>query len=101
MYGWSGILGTFFFIDPKEKLVGVMMVQRGLGGPVTDQQRELLKIAYQGSQTMLELVNNLLDIAKMEQGEMRLDMRPLSPYFVISTRELAAEARSRSTPYRT
>jgi len=28
MYGWSGIYGTFFWVDPKEKLVGVMMVQR-------------------------------------------------------------------------
>jgi len=33
MYGWSGILGTFFFVDPKEKLVGVMMVQRYPGSP--------------------------------------------------------------------
>jgi PAS domain S-box-containing protein len=62
---------------------GVMMVQRGLSGPVTDQQRELLKIAYQGSQTMLELINNLLDIAKMEQGELKIDLRPLSPYMLI------------------
>jgi two-component system, NtrC family, sensor histidine kinase KinB len=62
---------------------GVMMVQRGLSGPVTDQQRELLKIAYQGSETMLELINNLLDISKMEQGQMTLDLRPLSPYIVI------------------
>jgi two-component system, NtrC family, sensor histidine kinase KinB len=62
---------------------GVMMVQRGLSGPVTDQQRELLKIAYQGSTTMLELINNLLDISKMEQGQMSLDLRPLSPYVVI------------------
>lgn len=62
---------------------GVMMVQRGLSGPVTDQQRELLKIAYQGSTTMLDLINNLLDISKMEQGQMTIDMRPLSPYVVI------------------
>ena len=33
MYGWSGILGTFFWVDPKEKLVGVMMVQRYPGSP--------------------------------------------------------------------
>ncbi len=62
---------------------GVMMVQRGLTGPVTDQQRELLKIAYQGSEAMLALINNLLDISKMEQGQMTLDLRPLSPYAVI------------------
>jgi two-component system, NtrC family, sensor histidine kinase KinB len=62
---------------------GVMMVQRGLSGPVSDQQRELLKIAYQGSTTMLDLINNLLDISKMEQGQMALDLRPLSLYVVI------------------
>ncbi len=28
MYGWSGIYGTNFWIDPKEKLVAIMMVQK-------------------------------------------------------------------------
>lgn len=28
MYGWSGIYGTFFWVDPAERLIGVMMVQR-------------------------------------------------------------------------
>ena len=28
MYGWAGIYGTTFWVDPKEKLVGVIMVQR-------------------------------------------------------------------------
>jgi CubicO group peptidase (beta-lactamase class C family) len=26
-YGWSGIMGTYFWVDPKEKLVCVLMVQ--------------------------------------------------------------------------
>lgn len=34
MYGWSGIYGTNFFIDPKEKLVAIMMVQRYPGSTV-------------------------------------------------------------------
>ncbi len=62
---------------------GIMMIQRGLGGPVTNQQQDLLKIAYQGSQTMLELINNLLDISKMEQGQMTLDLKPLPIFGVI------------------
>jgi CubicO group peptidase (beta-lactamase class C family) len=33
MYGWSGIYGTFFWVDPQERLVGVMMVQRYPGPP--------------------------------------------------------------------
>src|SRR6266508_4409090 len=62
---------------------GVMMVKRGVGGPVTDQQIELLEIAYQGSQAMLELVNNLLDISKMEEGRLNLDPEPVAPYTII------------------
>jgi NtrC-family two-component system sensor histidine kinase KinB len=62
---------------------GIMMILRGLGGPVSEQQRELLGIAYQGSQTMLEMVNTLLDISKMEQGRMNLNLEPLSPYALV------------------
>jgi CubicO group peptidase (beta-lactamase class C family) len=28
MYGWSGIYGTNFWVDPKEKLVAIVMVQK-------------------------------------------------------------------------
>jgi CubicO group peptidase (beta-lactamase class C family) len=34
LYGWSGIYGTFFWVDPKEKLVAIMMVQRYPGSQV-------------------------------------------------------------------
>jgi CubicO group peptidase (beta-lactamase class C family) len=34
MYGWSGIYGTYFWVDPKERLIGVAMVQRYPGTPV-------------------------------------------------------------------
>jgi CubicO group peptidase (beta-lactamase class C family) len=33
-FGWSGIYGTVFWVDPKEKLVAIMMVQRYPGSPV-------------------------------------------------------------------
>ncbi len=62
---------------------GIMMVKRGLGGPISEQQQELLNIAHQGSQTMLEMVNTMLDIAKMEQGHRSLDCAPLSPYDLV------------------
>jgi CubicO group peptidase (beta-lactamase class C family) len=26
-YSWGGLFGTYFFVDPKEKLVGVLMMQ--------------------------------------------------------------------------
>ena len=34
LYGWSGIYGTNFWVDPKEKLVAVMMVQKYPGATV-------------------------------------------------------------------
>jgi CubicO group peptidase (beta-lactamase class C family) len=34
MYGWLGIYGTVFWVDPKERLVAIMMVQRFPGGNV-------------------------------------------------------------------
>lgn len=34
LYGWSGIYGTVFWVDPKERLVAIMLVQRYPGSPV-------------------------------------------------------------------
>jgi CubicO group peptidase (beta-lactamase class C family) len=34
IYGWSGIYGTNFWIDPKEKLAAVLMVQLYPGAPI-------------------------------------------------------------------
>ncbi|MBI3493766.1 MAG: beta-lactamase family protein [Acidobacteria bacterium] len=42
MYGWSGIYGTVFWVDPKEKLVAIMMVQRYPGSPVAAAFRPLV-----------------------------------------------------------
>lgn len=77
---------------------GIMMIRRGLSGPVNEQQQELLKIVHQGSQTMLQLVNNLLDISKMEEGQMTLDLEPLSPYAIMdqTVERLQVSARTKN-----
>lgn len=36
LYGWLGIYGTSFWVDPKEHLVAVVMVQRYPGSPVAN-----------------------------------------------------------------
>lgn len=36
IYGWSGIYGTVFWVDPGEKLVAIMLVQRYPGSPVAN-----------------------------------------------------------------
>jgi CubicO group peptidase (beta-lactamase class C family) len=30
-YGWSGAFGTYFWIDPKEEMIGILMIQMGGG----------------------------------------------------------------------
>jgi CubicO group peptidase (beta-lactamase class C family) len=42
-YGWSGAQGTHFFVDPKEHLVGVLMVQT----PIQEVQREFEDLVAQ------------------------------------------------------
>jgi CubicO group peptidase (beta-lactamase class C family) len=34
MFGWTGIYGTVFWVDPKEQLVAIMLVQRYPGSTV-------------------------------------------------------------------
>jgi PAS domain S-box-containing protein len=62
---------------------GVMMVKRGVGGPVTEAQTQLLDIAYRGGQAMLDLLNNLLDISRMEQRRLNLDLEPAAANSII------------------
>ncbi len=45
-YAWGGIGGTFFFIDPKEQLIGIMMAQTP--GTIRQSYRRLFKtMVYQ------------------------------------------------------
>ena len=42
-FGWSGAQGTHFFVDPKEQLTGVLMVQTSIG----EMQREFEDLVAQ------------------------------------------------------
>jgi PAS domain S-box-containing protein len=98
---WTGMLVHDLRAPLTSIMNGIVMVKRGVGGPpVSDQQVELLQIAYQGSQAMLELVNNLLDISKMEQNRMHLDLEPVAPYAIIDQAlgRLQVSARSQQVP---
>ncbi len=52
-------------------------------GELTPAQQEILNISVQGGQTLLALVNDLLDINKMEAGSVTLERLPLAPAAVI------------------
>jgi signal transduction histidine kinase len=48
-------------------------------GPLTAKQTELLLDARDNSERLLAVVNNLLDLARLEQGWRQLEVRPESP----------------------
>ena len=47
-------------------------------GSLSDLQAEMLAIAEEGGQTLLGMINNLLDVEKMEQESVPLDRHPLT-----------------------
>ena len=49
-----------------------------LVGSLSDLQAEMLAIAEEGGQTLLGMINNLLDVEKMEQESVPLDRHPLT-----------------------
>jgi signal transduction histidine kinase len=58
-------------------------------GPLTPKQTELLLDARDNAERLLAMVNNLLDLARLEQGREHLQLRPEPPRAVL---EAAAEA---------
>ncbi|WP_083842939.1 HAMP domain-containing sensor histidine kinase [Schlesneria paludicola] len=48
-------------------------------GPLTSKQIELLLDARENSERLLSMVNNLLDLARLEQGRPQLDVQMASP----------------------
>ncbi len=62
---------------------GLTMVRRGFAGPINDQQRELLDLANNSSQEMVGMINTLLDISKMEAGQLVLNRTPCSVYEIV------------------
>jgi signal transduction histidine kinase len=53
-------------------LAGIEMVE--MLGPLTKEQRDCLQIATRSGQSLLGLINDLLDISKMESGALQLDL---------------------------
>jgi CubicO group peptidase (beta-lactamase class C family) len=44
---WTGAYGTTFFVDPKEKLIVIMMIQVPLGPPGAEFRHMVRALAYQ------------------------------------------------------
>ena len=60
---------------PMNAIMG--MTQLALQTPLTPEQRDLLTKADTASRTLLGLINDVLDVSKIESGHMRIESLPL------------------------
>jgi len=62
------------------------MVALGLVGPVTEEQKELLNNSLESSTHLLQLINDILDISKIQAGKLTLFIEPeVDLYSVLNT----------------
>ncbi|MFP4498999.1 MAG: ATP-binding protein, partial [Vulcanimicrobiota bacterium] len=60
-------------------LMSIAMVLEGSAGPLTPDQKELLAAANEDGVRMRYMMNNLLDISRIETGRMEMEFFPVSP----------------------
>ena len=56
--------------------MGIVLLQEGIEGPLTEGQRGLLKVLEKETLLMIGQVNSVLDLSKMEAGMMRFQLEP-------------------------
>ncbi len=58
---------------PLNSIIGFSrVIMKGIDGPVTDQQQQDLSAIYSAGQHLLNMINDILDISKIEAGKMEL-----------------------------
>jgi len=64
---------------PLTSIMGYLgLVLAGTAGPLQDQQREFLQVVSRNTTRLANLINDLLDIQRIESGRMPLTLKPTS-----------------------
>ncbi|GHA87565.1 CHASE3 domain-containing protein [Cognatilysobacter bugurensis] len=69
------------------------MLGSGIAGPVPDDARPLLDIAHKNTERLVRLINDILDIEKLESGRLQMQLRPWP------VRGLIEQAIAQNRPY--
>jgi len=81
---------------PLTSIAGSLeLIDAGITGALPEKAHEMVRIAYQNSQRLIRLINDILDIEKIESGCMTLDikrerLRPLIERAISETASFAA-----------
>jgi signal transduction histidine kinase len=70
--------------NPLTAIFGALQFLNLTAGNLSEDQKSMLKIARNGTQGMLELVNNILDVSQLEGGRLRLVRKPVALTDLIS-----------------
>ncbi|MCE1254630.1 MAG: ATP-binding protein [Anaerolineae bacterium] len=72
--------------SPLNSIIGFsQVILKGIDGPVTDLQQHDLTAIYESGQLLLSLINDVLDLSKIEAGKMELALAPISLEDVINS----------------
>lgn len=63
---------------PLTAILGSLgLVAGGVAGPVPAQACAMIEVAHKNSERLVHLINDILDIEKIESGKMNFDLRPI------------------------
>jgi two-component system, NarL family, sensor histidine kinase BarA len=70
---------------PLTSVIGYSeMLLEGIAGALNDEQREYVRTVMEKGDQLLQLITGILDISRMEAGEMKIDKRPFDLDEVVS-----------------
>ncbi len=71
---------------PLTSVIGYSeMLLEGIAGPLNDEQREYVRTVMEKGDQLLQLITGILDISRMEAGEMKIDKLPFELDEIVST----------------
>ena len=72
------------------------LLLEGLAGEIDDRARTYLGKANRAAENLLDLVNDLLDYAKLEAGKVQLDVRPTAAWEIVEDAVANVETQARN-----
>jgi len=71
---------------PLNSIIGFSrVIMKGIDGPVTDHQQQDLSAIYNAGQHLLKMINDILDVSKIDAGKMELSFEDVNVVDIISS----------------